>query len=119
MCQECQQAPRPQEVEMKCMVCKMPFALTVGVLPEPGIDIVCGECNENLEGVFVGDQPTFYGTYFADLAHAVAHEFSHDSTQVKEYTPMELRKEFARNEWRVIVCQCTRDETRWNTEHTH
>jgi hypothetical protein len=110
-CSECQAHSGSGEVPKKCMVCKQQVVLTFG--PMSGTDIVCGECNENFEGVFNGDHPTFYGTYLKEAAEGAAHEHSaHDSQRVY-FNPAE----FAVVTWADVTCMCPRGETRWNTEH--
>lgn len=112
-CLDCQMHANFQETKFKCMVCKNPFVAGIARDADlTGVDIVCGECNEILEGTFVGDQPVFYSTYTRVPAEMAAHEFSHsDVTAV--FDPKEFQRVGA---WEVI-CECPRNETRWNQEH--
>lgn len=97
------------EVEMKCMVCGT-IHLTFGDGPVAQTKLVCGECNENFEGVFNGDQPTFYALYTREPALIAAHEKDHDSTRVMNPHTFVV-------DYSYVLCHCPRDETRWNTEH--
>jgi hypothetical protein len=98
-----------QEIEMKCMVCGA-MHVTFGYGPVGQTKMVCGECNEVFEGVFNGDQPTFYALYTREPALLAAHEKDHDSTRVISHGVLD-------KDAYGILCGCPRDETRWNKEH--
>jgi hypothetical protein len=97
------------EETMRCMVCQNAFAVTAGVIPAD-VSLVCGECNENLEGAFVGDQPVFYDLYPKDLAVGFAEYNSHQDKQVVGFDP----KDYTTIPWGMEICMCPRTETRWS-----
>ncbi len=100
--------------DMNCMVCAEPHTVAEEDA-DMGYKLVCGECNENFEGVFVGDHPVFYAPYTVELAEAFAHEATvHNDTRVFGWT----MADFARDT--TVICPCPRGETRWGgNPHQH
>lgn len=96
---------------MKCMVCKTPQRDDYDII-DLSWNVVCGECNENFEGTFNGDRPTFYALMSSDYVIGLqAEAYVSDRQVVGTY---EL------SNFVEVICPCPRDETRWNTgEHHH
>lgn len=95
---------------MKCLFCKTPQRDDYDII-DLSWDVVCGECNENFEGRFDGDRPTFYALMGSDYVIGLQVEAHLSDRQVT--TPLNLKDVAA-------ICACPRDETRWNTgEHHH
>lgn len=97
----------------KCIVCKQPQFVA-----QTEFDVVCGECNENLEGTFTGDHPTFYAPIDDEYIVGVQVETFACDKQVVGLTLEQLLAETT--VYAEVTCPCPRDETRWNVgEHHH
>jgi hypothetical protein len=93
---------------VNCLVCKQ--SVHVQENANFQLDAVCGECNENLEGMFKGEQPTFYGVLGWDYALGAALDaFACDRQVVGPYMLQQAD----------VHCACSREETRWPKEHHH
>jgi hypothetical protein len=94
---------------MKCMVCKTPQRDDYDII-DLSWDVVCGECNENFEGTFNGDRPTFYALMGSDYVIGLQVEAHLSDRRV--VGPLNLENVGS-------ICGCPRDETRWNTGECH